>query len=168
MSGPQSPADLQTRIREEFPIAAHMGIVVVAASEESLVLRAPLAANANHQGTAFGGSLFSLAALAGWAWLTRFVARQALDANAVIQDGRIDYLLPVHGAFTATLAPPSAADVGRFRAMLRRAARGRIRLHVELHDDARLAARFEGVFAAALRPGSRYISVNPDSARNPP
>jgi thioesterase domain-containing protein len=143
---------LQARIRKEFPIATHMGIVVAAATEESLVLRAPLAANANHHGTAFGGSLFSLSALAGWAWLTRYALINGLAADAVIQDGRIDYLLPVRGEFRATLAAPPAADIERFRKMLRRAARGRIRLRVDVHDGAHLAARFDGVFAAALAP----------------
>jgi thioesterase domain-containing protein len=132
-----------------------MGIVVAAATDQSLVLRAPLAANANTHGTAFGGSLFALSALAGWAWLTRYAMQNGLDADAVIQDGHIDYLLPVRGEFRATLAPPPVADIERFRRMLRRAARGRIRLHVDLHDGASLAARFDGVFAAAIRAHSR-------------
>jgi thioesterase domain-containing protein len=119
------------------------------------VLRAPLAANANSHGTAFGGSLFSLAALAGWAWLTRYAVSHRLDADAVIQDGHIDYLLPVHGEFRATLASPPVADIEHFQKMLRRAARGRIRLHVDLHDGANLAARFDGWFAAAIRSRSR-------------
>jgi hypothetical protein len=35
--------------------------------------------------------------------------------------------------------------------MLARSGRGRIRLHVNLHDGPTLAARFDGVFAAAVR-----------------
>jgi thioesterase domain-containing protein len=142
---------LQARIGKEFPLAASMGIVVVAATDELLVLSAPLGANANSHGTAFGGSLFSLAALAGWAWLSRYAVSNGLDAEAVIQDGHIDYLLPVHGEFRAMLASPPAAEIEHFRKMLRRAARGRIRLHADLHDGPNLAARFDGVFAAAIR-----------------
>jgi thioesterase domain-containing protein len=151
MTQARDAAELQARIRAEFPIAMPMGIVVESAGDESLVLRAPLAANANHQGTAFGGSLFALAALAGWAWLTRYAASHGLDVDAVIQDGHIDYWLPVQGEFRATLMGPPPAEIERFRKMLRRAARGRIRLHVDLHDGAKLAAGFDGVFAAAIR-----------------
>jgi thioesterase domain-containing protein len=150
MTDPQLADYLQARIREEFPIAVHMGILVAAAGDASLELRAPLAANANHHGTAFGGSLFSLAALAGWAWLTGYAVRHGLDADAVIQDGHIEYRRPVRGEFRATLAAPPGADIERFRKMLRRSARGRIRLIVALYDGADEAARFEGVFAAAL------------------
>lgn len=152
MSDSHGAEYLQARIRKEFPIATAMGIIVVAASDASLVLRAPLAANANHHGNAFGGSLFSLSALAGWAWLTRYAVMNGLGADAVIQDGHIDYLRPVRSEFCASLAAPPAADIDRFRKMLRRAARGRIRLRVDVHDGAHLAARFEGVFAAALSP----------------
>ena len=54
---------LQRRIDREIVLAKPMGIIVEAADERALVLRAPLAPNANHKGTAFGGSLYSLAVL---------------------------------------------------------------------------------------------------------
>jgi thioesterase domain-containing protein len=61
------------------------------------------------------------------------------------------YLAPVTGEFRATLVAPKPAEIEKFRKMLRRAARGRIRLRVDLHDGATLAARFEGLYAAAAR-----------------
>ena len=48
------------RIVGEFPLARHIGIVVESADDAAVVLRAPLAPNANYKGTAFGGSLYSL------------------------------------------------------------------------------------------------------------
>src|ERR1700722_9348070 len=65
---------LQDMIGREFLLAKHIGVVVESADDDAVVLRAPLAANANHQGTAFGGSLYSLAVLSGWAWLPRYLA----------------------------------------------------------------------------------------------
>ena len=52
-------------------LAKHIGIVVESADDSAVVLRAPLAPNANYKGTAFGGSLYSVAVLTGWAWVTR-------------------------------------------------------------------------------------------------
>jgi thioesterase domain-containing protein len=148
---PYGAAYLQRRLMSEFALAVHLGVEVECAGDESVVLRAPLVANANHKGTAFGGSLFSLAALAGWAWLTRYVAQQGIAAEAVIQDAQIDYLLPVSGELRAVLQAPNPLEIERFRKMLRRAGRGRLLISVDIHSDESLATRFSGVFAAAMR-----------------
>ena len=117
-------------------LAKHMGIVVESADDAAVVLRAPLAPNANHKGTAFGGSLYSLAVLTGWAWLTRFLATRELDAEAVIQESSMRFLMPVHGEMRACVEIPAAAEVAKFRKMLLRADRGRIRLQVNMHEGA--------------------------------
>ncbi len=142
---------LQERIDREIMLAKPMGIIVEAADETALVLCAPLAPNANHKGTAFGGSLYSLAVLTGWAWLTRFLASRKLDAEAVIQESSMRFLAPVHGDMRACIAIPGAAEIDKFEKMLVRAARGRIRLQVTMHEGARLATVFDGLFAAAMR-----------------
>ncbi len=142
---------LQRRILAEFALAAHIGVEVESASDERMVVRAPLSANANYKGTAFGGSLFSLAALAGWAWVTRYIARQDLLADAVIQASRIRYLAPVTGELRASLYAPPESQIANFHKMLQRAGRGRISLRVDIHDRSILATQFDGVFAAAVR-----------------
>ncbi len=143
---------LQGLIDREIALAKHIGVVVESADDHTLVLRAPLKPNANHKGTAFGGSLYSLAALAGWAWATRYFAVRDISANAVIQESNMQFLLPVQGELSAHLVPPSAAEIDKFRRMLERAGRGRIQLRVQLGDGTAVAARFEGLFAAAMRP----------------
>ena len=142
---------LQERIDREIMLARPMGVIVESADEFSLVLRAPLAPNANHKGTAFGGSLYSLAVLTGWAWLTRFLATRELDAEAVIQESNMRFLKPVHGEMRACLEIPAAADIDKFQKMLMRADRGRIRLRVQMHEGSALATIFDGLFAAAMR-----------------
>ncbi|HWG72356.1 MAG TPA: YiiD C-terminal domain-containing protein [Steroidobacteraceae bacterium] len=142
---------LQQRIVGEFAVAKHMGIVVESADDSAVVLRAPLAPNANHKGTAFGGSLYSVAVLAGWAWATRYLASRGVAADAVIQESSTRFLAPVEGELRATAAAPSEVQIDKFRKMLQRAGRGRIRLRVEVGRDHIIAALFEGEFVAALR-----------------
>ena len=109
-----------------------------------VVLRAPLAPNANHKGTAFGGSLFCVAVLTGWAWATRYIAARGLNADAVIQESTIRYLKPVHGEFRGgrSQAPPAEQrgripqDAGAFRTRAHPPARGNSR-----RPDARCAVR---------------------------
>jgi thioesterase domain-containing protein len=142
---------LQNRIDREIMLAKPMGVIVETADETSLILRAPLAPNANHKGTAFGGSLYSLAVLTGWAWITRFLASRELDADAVIQESNMRFLVPVHGEMRACIEIPTEAEVNKFQRMLVRADRGRIRLVVNIHQGSKLATVFDGLFAAAMR-----------------
>jgi thioesterase domain-containing protein len=142
---------LQERINREIILAGPMGVIVEAADDAGIVLRAPLPPNANHKGTAFGGSLYSLAVLTGWAWLTRYIAASEINADAVIQESSMQFLVPVHGELRAVIAPPADADIDKFRKLLLRAGRGRIRLRVEMHQGEKLATVFDGLFAAAMR-----------------
>jgi thioesterase domain-containing protein len=142
---------LQDLIGREFLLAKHIGVVVESADDAAVVLRAPLAPNANHQGTAFGGSLYSLSVLTGWAWLTRYLAARDLAAAAVIQESNMRFLIPVEGELRACAESPSAAQLGRFIKMLQRAGRGRISLRVHITYHETLATLFEGVFVAAMR-----------------
>ncbi len=142
---------LQHRIVSEFALAQHIGIVVESADDAAVVLRAPLTPNANYRGTAFGGSLYSLAVLTGWAWVTRYLAARGVAADAVIQESSTRFLAPVQGELRASAAAPTAAQIDKFQKMLQRAGRGRIRLRVDIHYDQTLATLFEGVFAAAMR-----------------
>jgi thioesterase domain-containing protein len=151
---------LQARLAGEFMLARHIGIVVESADDEAVVLRAPLAPNANYKGTAFGGSLYSLAVLAGWAWVTRYLAARGLAADAVIQESSVRFLAPVQGELRASAAAPPGAQIDKFRKMLQRAGRGRIRLRVEIIYGQTLATLFEGVFAAVIRQKERPCPEN--------
>jgi thioesterase domain-containing protein len=129
---------LQHRLDREFPLARHIGVRADSADDRCVVLRAPFAPNANYKGTAFGGSLFSLAVLAGWAWATRHLAARQIDADVVIQESTV-------------LKAPAAATAQKFRRMLERAGRGRIRLQVGVFDGKTLATRFDGLYVALIR-----------------
>lgn len=142
---------LQDLIQSQFALARHIGIEVESADDDGLVLCAPLAPNANDKGTAFGGSLFAVAVLTGWAWTARYLSMTRQSADAVIQQSSIQYLAPVHGVLRASLAAPSRVQIEKFQKMLQRAGRGRIRLQVEIHQESTLATQFDGVYAAALR-----------------
>ena len=142
---------LQARLVREFALAKHIGVSVESADDAAVILRAPLAANVNYKGGAFGGSLYSLAVLTGWAWVTRYLATRTFSADAVIQESNMRFLMPVHGELRACATAPDDAQIDKFRRMLLRAGRGRIALRVHLHEEHSPAAIFEGVYAAAVR-----------------
>jgi thioesterase domain-containing protein len=138
---------LEKRIHSDIPLARHMGVRVTQFDGQSLVLSVPLAANSNHKGTAFGGSLFSLAVLAGWGLLTLKLAERGVEGELVIQDSKVSYLLPVTGDIVARATLPEAKELDRFLTAVERYRKGRIRLSVTIEHAGREAVHFDGTFA---------------------
>lgn len=101
-----TPESLERTYHKLIPISAHMGVKVVSWDGQKLVLQAPLANNLNHQQSAFGGSLFSLAALAGWGLLQLKLAELELHCNTVIAGGDVSYAIPVFDDFICECALP--------------------------------------------------------------
>ncbi len=145
-------AALETRILEDIVLARHIGVRVLACEAGSVVLGAPLAANANHHGTAFGGSLYALAVLAGWSVLTVELEARGVEAELVVQDGRIDYLVPVTSDFAARAALPAPAALERCLRALARYGRARIEVAVAVEADGAEAVRLTGTYAIRRAP----------------
>ena len=144
-------AYLQERIDREFALPKHMGVIVESATDDGVILRAPLAPNANYKGSAFGGSLYAIAVLAGWAWITRYVAVRGLCADAVIQESHMRFVVPVFGELRACSIAPAGQKIEKFLKMLERSGRARIGLRVDMHHAQNLATVFDGWFVAARR-----------------
>jgi len=101
---------LQSLISQRLPLAATMQACIEGYKDGVLTVSAPLATNANHYGTAFGGSLYNLALLASWGLLYTTLVDAALKANPVIQHGDADYRRPVTD--DPLIAKASFADSG--------------------------------------------------------
>lgn len=135
-------------LMEELPITQSLGIGVTTAEVNRVVLTLPLAANRNHKGTVFAGSLNAVATLAGWSLLWVELRARGLDGHVVIQDATIRYLEPAHGDVRATCAGVDPGEMDRAMAILARRGRARVALQVEVHDG-------EGRLVAAL--AGRYV-----------
>jgi thioesterase domain-containing protein len=148
---PDSPAiRLERRMHAEIPLTRSIDVRVSTYDGKALTLKAPLAMNSNHKGTAFGGSLFSLAVLAGWGLLVLKLGERHLDAELVIQDSNVEYLAPVRGDFNAQ-ARLDADEWERFVRTLSRRGKARVQVAVTISQDGRDAVRFEGTFAGIKR-----------------
>jgi thioesterase domain-containing protein len=127
--------------------SSRSGIRAASWNGNVLVLAAPLAANVNHEGTAFAGSVHALATLAGWSAVWLSLRRAASAARIVIQDSRMAYQLPIAEDFQASCAVP-AGGLERLLNALRRHGRGRIALEVDVRGGGAVLARFSGRYVA--------------------
>lgn len=97
-------SDLQRLLHREVPLSRHMGVAVESYDDVTLALGADLEPNVNIHGTAFGGSMYSLAALCGWALLRLRLEDLSLRAEVVLGSARIDYRQPVRSKLIARAA----------------------------------------------------------------
>lgn len=130
----------------QIPITRAMGVSVERFDAEALVLTAPLAVNHNHLGTAFGGSLSSIATLAGYGVLWMLLDDRS--CHIVVKNSSIQYLHPVRGDIRAIAKCPDAATFGTFKKRFEKKGKARIRLHVTIEDDGEMCVEYEGVFVA--------------------
>jgi thioesterase domain-containing protein len=114
---------------------------------DPVTISAPLEANLNDKGTGFAGSLFSVAALAGWTLVMRWCAAEGVDAEVVLQSSTARFLAPARADFRALAHEPPAAQRDKLRRMLARSARGRAEVAVDVKCHEALVMSFTGVYA---------------------
>lgn len=135
---------LEQQLHADIALARPMQVRVLAADEKGLVLGAPLEPNGNDKGTAFGGSLYSLAVLAGWALLSQWMRSRGIDCEVVIQESEVEYLHPVTADFQAKVRAPDDAALQRCLRTLARHGRARIEVEVIVESARVEAVRMRG------------------------
>lgn len=136
-----SPAErLQAYLALHIPLSTAMQVRVESFDGEALVLSAPLAVNHNDKGTAFAGSIASLAALAGWGACMLWAESQLGACQVAIAHADIRYLQPLRGDLRARaeLPPPEVRAETLHR--IHDKGRGRLRLTITLSDPQGTAA----------------------------
>ena len=134
---------------DAIPMTRTMQIALRDYDGETLALAAPLAPNVNDKGCAFGGSLASVATLAGWALVALKLKSLQIDCEIYVQDSTIRYLAPVWGELVARAMLAEGESWDAFVAAL--AARGRGRLRVDCRvplEDGKAACTLDARFVA--------------------
>ena len=132
-----------------MPPVAAMRLQAVALAGDRLRLHAPLAANVNDKGCAFGGSLAGAMTLAGWGLLTIRLAEAGETAEVYVADSRLRYLAPLYEDLVAEAWPAPDTDWDGVLRSLRERGRARVEMVAHVVDSTgRAVAAFEGRFAA--------------------
>lgn len=150
--------ELERALHAEIPLTRAMGVTVARFDATGLTLCAPLAPNINHKSTAFGGSLATLATLAGWG-LLQLLLREQQPVTVVIQESNVQYLRPVAEDMQATCCLPQADELEKFLRSLARRGIARIDLEVLIPAEGETAVQFYGRFVALGK--NRYPHAQP-------
>jgi thioesterase domain-containing protein len=145
------PAALEAFLHEKIPLTRAMGLRVAASDARRLALEAPLAANVNHLGTAFGGSLHALPTLACYAALWTILREAGLDGHVVVKRSTAAYRSPVTGTLRAVCERPPAEACAAFLSDLRRHKKARMELTAIVEGAVgKPAVEFSGSFVAVM------------------
>ena len=137
---------LQTKLHEEIPLTRAMGLVVKSLTSDSVCLTAPLSNNINHKSTAFGGSLYSIAVLAGWSLIYNQLQNRNLQGHIVIQESDIKYIKPVTTDIEAVCNIESPELLERFIQTYLKKDMARIMLNTIIRQDGVECVRFRGKY----------------------
>ena len=149
MSLEEALQELREYCRGMPPVAA-MQVEVEGMRGDALRLTAPLSANVNDKGNAFGGSLTSLMTVAGWGLVTLKLRVAGLKAEVYVADSQIRYLAPLYDDLVAEAVFAEGQAWDLFVDTL--VQRGRARIQV----DARVLLP-EGGLATML--SGRYVAI---------
>ncbi len=133
-----------------IPIVQSLEIKIERLTEDSCVLSAPLKANHNHKGTAFGGSLYNTCVVAAYALV--YSKNSAAEMDLVIRDANIHYIGPVDKDFQV-IAKIDKDEWDQMMKGLNRKDRARIAVTAQVFNtgDNKVQCEFIGDFVF-LRP----------------
>ena len=139
---------LEAWLHRHLPLSAAMRVRVNAVGPERVILRAPLRPNRNHQRSAFGGSVSTIALLAAWALIHARLRDARIAHRLVVQRHEIDYQRPVTGPLIAHAIWLDPDDWPAFVRALREKGKARIDVVACLEQNGETAAHFHGTFVA--------------------
>jgi len=136
-----------------IPLAKAMGVGVEVSDERALVLTAPKEQNKNSLNTAFGGSLVSLATLAGYGvvWELMKDEKKADKPvwHIVVKESRAAYRRPVLGDLRAICERPAQAAIAEFKEALARYGKAKLKLRASIIEDGNVAVDVQAAFVVS-------------------
>lgn len=137
---------LEQYVHTEIPLSQAMAIEVRVASDEKVVLYAPIEPNINHMDTIFGGSASAVAILSAWCLVYSRLDHFGLQGHIVIHKNTMHYDKPITAGFTATTQGIDALAWSKLATALARKRMARLSLHVILECEGQQVGHLEGAF----------------------
>lgn len=151
MPGMDDLAQFGSQLAASVPLARALGVAAHSLGPDHVALSAPLEPNANDKGTAFGGSLYAVAVLAGWSLVDRLARSAGLSVDVVIHEAALEYRAPAADAFVACARLHPEAVPARFLQALQRRRAARIAVDIRTESAGVLALACRASYVASPR-----------------
>ena len=138
-------------IQQHIPITANLGVEITSFDGDKIIISAPLEANKNLHGTAFGGSQAAIGILTGWALIYLKLKQLGINNDLVIQKSEYDFKKPVTANFTATCAFPNSETLDNFIQTLKEKGKSRISLTAEVESEKGICGVHQGLYVVFLK-----------------
>jgi thioesterase domain-containing protein len=145
-----TPEDITAYLHNEIPLTRAMELRATGWDGQTVTLAAPLAPNENHTETAFGGSIASMAFLAGYSLLYLIFQERSISTRILIQKSSIEFLRPIDDQLIATACCPPPRELEEMIDTLRRKRRARMTITSQVLSGTTLAATQSGLYVAML------------------
>jgi len=143
---------LELFLHEMIPLAKAMGVGVEVSDDRALVLTAPKEQNKNSLNTAFGGSLVSLATLAGYGVVWELMREEKTvkpEWHIVVKESRAAYKRPVIGDLRAICERPAQAAIAEFKEALARYGKAKLKLRASIIENGNVAVDVQAAFVVS-------------------
>ncbi|MFT5575796.1 MAG: thioesterase domain-containing protein [Bermanella sp.] len=134
-------------VQTHLPTAQALQISVADYDSHSLTLTAPLGPSVNDKQTAFGGSLYVVAVMAGWGMVYLRCREAGIDPNIVVARGEIDYHAPVDSDIVVSSLALEETEWQRFLGDFKTRGKAKIELSTQVLRAGKPAVSFKGLYA---------------------
>ena len=135
-----------------MPPVAAIRLEVADYDGQSLRVHAPLSANVNDKGSAFGGSLTSAMTYAGWCLVTLQLQLQGLEADVFVADSEVRYRKPLYDDLNAQATLAEDQSWEPFLSTFKQRGRARVQLRASVQlPDGGVATELSGRYVAIAK-----------------
>jgi len=139
---------LEALVHREIPITKALQIAITELTSNSITVSAPFETNKNIHNTAFAGSIYTVATIAGWSLVSHIAQQHQLEGSVVLAKADIQYKKPINGDIKALCTvEPTSLELAAFIKSFQKKKRGRLGLTINVVEDSVIKASLNANFA---------------------
>lgn len=141
----------ENMLHTKIPMTKYMNLSLESYDDQALITKAPLEENINDKGTAFGGSLSTIAIMSSWSMCNFILDEFNLSSeNIVIINNTTNFTAPVTKELVCHTKKPTKEQLETLQNKLNTKRSGSIKIQASIIEDDNVCMEFEGVYVIKL------------------